>query len=85
MLSNYDGCFVAHSNEAKALGIGMGVGLICVTEVFRRTAHELGSSLGPQTATDTGTEVIKTPTRESGKARPSPPGSGSHTSQEDAR
>jgi hypothetical protein len=85
VLSNNDGGVMARSNEAKAWVSGWVWGLICVTEVFQRTAREHGSSLGPQTATDTGTEVIKTQTPESGKARPSPPGSGSPAWLEDAR
>lgn len=51
------------------------LGSIFGTEVFRRTeAEDWFQSWSPETATDTGAEVIKTP--ESGEARPSPPGSG---------
>jgi len=36
VLSNNDGCAVARSNEAKALGIGMGAPLFALTEILRR-------------------------------------------------
>lgn len=36
VLSNNDGCVVARSNEAKALGIGMGVPVFKVRDIIRR-------------------------------------------------
>src|SRR5690606_12879868 len=36
VLSNNDGCVVARSNEAKALGIGMGVPVFRIRDLIRR-------------------------------------------------
>ena len=36
VLSNNDGCVVARSNEAKALGIGMGVPAFEVEDIIRK-------------------------------------------------
>jgi DNA polymerase V len=44
VLSNNDGCVVARSNEAKALGIGMGVPAFEVAEVIRKNGVEVFSS-----------------------------------------
>jgi DNA polymerase V len=44
VLSNNDGCVVARSNEAKALGIGMGVPAFEVAEVIRKNSVEVFSS-----------------------------------------
>jgi len=44
VLSNNDGCIVARSNEAKALGIGMGVPAFEVEDVIRKNGVEVFSS-----------------------------------------
>jgi DNA polymerase V len=44
VLSNNDGCVVARSNEAKALGIGMGVPAFEVEEIMRKNSVEVFSS-----------------------------------------
>jgi len=44
VLSNNDGCIVARSNEAKALGIGMGVPAFEVEEIIRNNGVEVFSS-----------------------------------------
>ena len=44
VLSNNDGCIVARSNEAKALGIGMGVPAFEVEEIMRKKGVEVFSS-----------------------------------------
>jgi DNA polymerase V len=44
VLTNNDGCVVARSNEAKALGIGMGVPAFEVAEVFKKHNVEVFSS-----------------------------------------
>jgi DNA polymerase V len=44
VLSNNDGCVVARSNEAKALGIGMGVPAFEVEEVIKKNNVEVFSS-----------------------------------------
>ncbi len=44
VLSNNDGCIVARSNEAKALGIGMGVPAFEVEEIIRKNGVEVFSS-----------------------------------------
>ncbi len=44
VLSNNDGCVVARSNEAKALGIGMGVPVYQVREVIEKHGVEVYSS-----------------------------------------
>ncbi len=44
VLSNNDGCVVARSNEAKALGIGMGVPAFEVEEIIRKNGVEVFSS-----------------------------------------
>ena len=44
VLSNNDGCVVARSNEAKALGIGMGVPAFEVEEIIRKNSIEVFSS-----------------------------------------
>ena len=44
VLSNNDGCIVARSNEAKALGIGMGVPAFEVEDVIRKNDVEVFSS-----------------------------------------
>ena len=44
VLSNNDGCVVARSNEAKALGIGMGVPAFEVEEVLKKNSVEVFSS-----------------------------------------
>ncbi|MHC4105970.1 MAG: Y-family DNA polymerase [Planctomycetota bacterium] len=44
VLSNNDGCVVARSNEAKALGIGMGVPAFEVEEVLKKNNVEIFSS-----------------------------------------
>ena len=37
VLSNNDGCAIARSNEAKALGIGMGAPLFKIADIIRRS------------------------------------------------
>lgn len=44
VLSNNDGCVVARSNEAKALGIGMGVPAFKVKDVLEKNSVEVFSS-----------------------------------------
>jgi len=44
VLSNNDGCVVARSNEAKALGIGMGVPAFEVADIIRKNHVEVFSS-----------------------------------------
>lgn len=44
VLSNNDGCIVARSNEAKALGIGMGVPLFQVKDLIRQNGVRVLSS-----------------------------------------
>jgi DNA polymerase V len=44
VLSNNDGCVVARSNEAKALGIGMGVPAFEVEEILKKNDVEIFSS-----------------------------------------
>jgi len=44
VLSNNDGCVVARSNEAKALGIGMGVPAFEIEEIIRKNSVEVFSS-----------------------------------------
>ncbi|NLN73380.1 MAG: Y-family DNA polymerase [Bacteroidales bacterium] len=44
VLSNNDGCVVARSNEAKALGIGMGVPVFKVKDIIERNGVEVLSS-----------------------------------------
>jgi len=44
VLSNNDGCVVARSNEAKALGIGMGVPAFEVEDVLKKNGVEVFSS-----------------------------------------
>jgi DNA polymerase V len=44
VLSNNDGCIVARSNEAKALGIGMGVPLFQVRDLIRQHGVRVFSS-----------------------------------------
>ncbi|MBN2018905.1 MAG: Y-family DNA polymerase [Sedimentisphaerales bacterium] len=44
VLTNNDGCVVARSNEAKALGIGMGVPAFEVDDVFKKHNVEVFSS-----------------------------------------
>ena len=44
VLSNNDGCVVARSNEAKALGIGMGVPAFEIEEIIRKNGVEVFSS-----------------------------------------
>jgi len=44
VLSNNDGCVVARSNEAKALGIGMGVPAFEVEDIIRKNGVEVFSS-----------------------------------------
>ena len=44
VLSNNDGCVVARSNEAKALGIGMGVPAFEIEDVIRKNGVEVFSS-----------------------------------------
>jgi DNA polymerase V len=44
VLSNNDGCVVARSNEAKALGIGMGVAAFEVQDVIKKNNVEIFSS-----------------------------------------
>ena len=44
VLSNNDGCVVARSNEAKALGIGMGVPAFEVEDIIRKNSVEVFSS-----------------------------------------
>ena len=44
VLSNNDGCVVARSNEAKALGIGMGVPAFEVADIIRKNGVEVFSS-----------------------------------------
>ena len=44
VLSNNDGCIVARSNEAKALGIGMGVAAFEVKDVLEKNHVEVFSS-----------------------------------------
>ena len=44
VLSNNDGCVVARSNEAKALGIGMGVPVFQVEEVIKKHGVAVYSS-----------------------------------------
>jgi len=44
VLSNNDGCVVARSNEAKALGIGMGVPAFEVEEIMKKNGVEVFSS-----------------------------------------
>ncbi len=44
VLSNNDGCIVARSNEAKALGIGMGVPAFEVEDIIRKKGVEVFSS-----------------------------------------
>jgi DNA polymerase V len=44
VLSNNDGCVVARSNEAKALGIGMGVPAFEVKDIFEKNHVEVFSS-----------------------------------------
>jgi DNA polymerase V len=44
VLSNNDGCVVARSNEAKALGIGMGVSAFEVKDIFEKNHVEVFSS-----------------------------------------
>lgn len=44
VLSNNDGCVVARSDEAKALGIGMGVPAFEVEDIIRKNAVEVFSS-----------------------------------------
>jgi DNA polymerase V len=44
VLSNNDGCVVARSNEAKALGIGMGVPAFEVKDVIKKNGVEVFSS-----------------------------------------
>ena len=44
VLSNNDGCIVARSNEAKALGIGMGVPAFEVEDIIRKNGVEVFSS-----------------------------------------
>ena len=44
VLSNNDGCVVARSNEAKALGIGMGVPEFMVREIIRAHRVQVFSS-----------------------------------------
>lgn len=44
VLSNNDGCVVARSNEAKALGIGMGVPAFEVEDIMRKNGVEVFSS-----------------------------------------
>jgi DNA polymerase V len=44
VLSNNDGCVVARSNEAKALGIGMGVPAFEVADIIKKNSVEVFSS-----------------------------------------
>jgi len=44
VLSNNDGCVVARSNEAKALGIGMGVAAFKVKDIIEKNGVEVFSS-----------------------------------------
>jgi len=44
VLSNNDGCIIARSNEAKALGIGMGVAAFEVEDIIRKHKVEVFSS-----------------------------------------
>ncbi len=44
VLSNNDGCVVARSNEAKALGIGMGVAAFKVADIIEKNNVEVFSS-----------------------------------------
>lgn len=44
VLSNNDGCVVARSNEAKALGIGMGIAAFEVADTFEKNNVEVFSS-----------------------------------------
>jgi len=44
VLSNNDGCVVARSNEAKRLGIGMGVPAFEIKDIIRKNAVEVFSS-----------------------------------------
>jgi len=44
VLSNNDGCVIARSNEAKALGIGMGVPAFEVADIIRKNGVEVFSS-----------------------------------------
>jgi DNA polymerase V len=44
VLSNNDGCVVARSNEAKALGVGMGVPAFEVEEILKKNNVEVFSS-----------------------------------------
>jgi len=44
VLSNNDGCVVARSNEAKALGIGMGVPAFEIEDIIRKNGVEVFSS-----------------------------------------
>jgi DNA polymerase V len=44
VLSNNDGCIVARSNEAKALGIGMGVPVFEVEKILEENNVEVFSS-----------------------------------------
>lgn len=44
VLSNNDGCVVARSNEAKALGIGMGVPAFEVEDIIDKNSIEVFSS-----------------------------------------
>jgi len=44
VLSNTDGCMVARSNEAKALGIGMGVPEFMVRDIIRTHQVQVFSS-----------------------------------------
>ena len=44
VLSNNDGCVVARSNEAKALGIGMGVPAFEVEDIIKKNGVEVFSS-----------------------------------------
>ena len=44
VLSNNDGCVVARSNEAKALGIGMGMPVFEVKDAIKRNGVEVFSS-----------------------------------------
>jgi DNA polymerase V len=44
VLSNNDGCVVARSNEAKKLGIGMGVPAFEVKDIIKKNGVEVFSS-----------------------------------------
>ena len=47
VLSNNDGCVVARSNEAKALGIGMGVPYFQVKDLVQKNSVKVKSSNYP--------------------------------------